>query len=377
MNDRLRAGGPDYNRCLVNLSNSILKNFGAETTASTLDIADRYLDKGYKNVIVLLLDAMGESIVKKHLKEDGFFRSHLVDTYSSVYPPTTVAATTSLLSGLYPNEHGWLGWDVYYPQIDKNVTVFRNFEQITEETVESGPVQAADYNVANKYTPYKQIQTKISEAGSRGSTSMPYMEPYPKTFDDVLARAKNLCEDPGRQFVYIYWDEPDSTLHRTGTMSEESHAVLVDIEDKVKEWATGLSDTLLFITADHSHIDSKNLCLMDYPEVLDCLVRMPSLEPRTMSFFVKEECLEAFPEIFRRNFGDDFILLTREEVLKEKLFGPGEDRPGLSDSIGDYVALATSDTSIYITHKGAQTMPGAHAGLTAEESRIPLIVVES
>jgi len=104
---------------------------------------------------------------------------------------------------------------------------------------------------------------------------------------------------------------------------------------------------------------------------------MPSIEPRTLNLFVKEECVAEFPEIFKRNFGNDFLLLTREEVLKEKLFGPGEDREGLGNMIGDYVALAISNTSIFNTHFQMQIMPGAHAGLTAEEARIPLIVIES
>ena len=133
MNVKLRDL-PDYEHCLVNLANSILKKFGAKTTAATLPLADQYLDKDYKNVVVLLLDAMGISILEKHLVEDGFFRSHLAGAYDSVYPPTTVAATTSILSGLYPNEHGWLGWDMYYPQLDKNVTVFTNQEQLLENT---------------------------------------------------------------------------------------------------------------------------------------------------------------------------------------------------------------------------------------------------
>ena len=124
---------PDYNNCLVNLANSIEKKFGVETTADTLPLADKYLDKKYKNVVVLLLDAMGISILEKHLKEDGFFRSHLAGEYNSVYPPTTVAATTSLMNGLYPDEHGWLGWDMYIPDLDKNVTLFRNVEQSTEK----------------------------------------------------------------------------------------------------------------------------------------------------------------------------------------------------------------------------------------------------
>ena len=72
---------PDYDNCLVNLANSILKKFGAETSAKTLPLADQYVKKDYQNVVILLLDAMGISILEKHLKEDGFFRSHLVGAY--------------------------------------------------------------------------------------------------------------------------------------------------------------------------------------------------------------------------------------------------------------------------------------------------------
>ena len=32
--DQIRVCGPDYNNCLVNLANSILKKYGAETTAN-------------------------------------------------------------------------------------------------------------------------------------------------------------------------------------------------------------------------------------------------------------------------------------------------------------------------------------------------------
>ena len=389
MNEQIRAGGPDYHHCLVNLSNSILKKFGAETTADTLRAADEVLAGDYQNVVLLLLDAMGTSIVEKHLAEDGFFRSHLKDTYFSVYPPTTVAATTSVLSGQYPNEHGWLGWDVFYPELGKNVTVFTNNEQMREKEnaapsqgQEWGmdslaePLPAADFHAGFRYTPYKNILDVINEAGGRACASMPFLEPYPNTLEKVLARVKDLCEEPGKKFIYAYWNEPDSTMHRTGTMSAETHDLVVSIEEKVRELASGLSDTLLLITADHSHVDSKNLCILDYPEVLNCLVRLPSIEPRTLNLFVKEEYRDAFPAIFRKHFGDAFLLLTREEVLREKLFGPGDDRPGLREMIGDYVAAAVSDISIFNTHLEAQAMPGGHAGLTAEETRIPLIVIE-
>ncbi len=385
---------PDYDCCLVNLANSILKKFGAETTAKTLPLADQYLVGTYKNVVLLLLDAMGTPILEKHLDRDGFFRSHLAGSFDSVYPPTTVAATTSVLSGLYPNEHGWLGWDVYYPQLGKNVTVFTNREQIrekagavpdgtypdgrkkwTEQSLEEAQ-PAAEFNAGFQYTPYKNILDRIREAGGTAWPVTPFMPPYPQTFRAILDRVGDLCDEPGNKFIYAYWNEPDQTMHRTGTVSGNTHTVMTELEQMVGQAVSGLSDTLFLITADHGHMDSRNHCLLDYPEITDCLVRQPSIEPRTLNLFVKEECREAFPAIFRKYFGDSFLLLTGEEALREKVFGPGKDRNGLAEMIGDYIALAVSDVSVFNTHLEAQEMPGGHAGLTREEMTVPLIVIE-
>ena len=385
---------PDYDNCLVNLANSILKKFGAETSAKTLPLADQYLKKDYQNIVILLLDAMGISILEKHLKEDGFFRSHLAGAYDSVYPPTTVAAITSILSGLYPNEHGWLGWDVYYPQINKNVTVFTNQEQLQEkegavptESYPDGrqkwaedslvePKPAADFNAGFKFTPYQNIVDKINAAGGKAYAAMPFLPPYPQTIEAILERVTTLCEEPGKKFIYAYWNEPDSTMHKTGTMSDKSHEMVTTLERIVEESAAKLENTLLLITADHSHIDCENVCILDYPEILDCLVRMPSFEPRTLNLFVKEERREEFPAIMQKYFGDDILLLTKEEVLAEKVFGTGKSRDDLEAMLGDFVAFSVSPKSIFNTHIEAQEMPGGHAGLTSEEIRIPLIVIQ-
>ena len=113
----------------------------------------------------------------------------------------------------------------------------------------------------------------------------------------------------------------------------------------------------------------------DYPEITKCLVRMPSVEPRALSFFVKDEYKDEFPEIFRSTFKDKFALLTKEEVISQRLFGTGKDNPRLRDSIGDYLAISIADESIFATHKEASLMPGGHAGLTKVELEIPLIAV--
>ena len=380
---------PDYDNCLVNLANSVLDKFGVQTTAPTLPLADRYLTADRRNVVVLILDAMGTSIIEKHLDKDGFFRSHFAGSFDSVYPPTTVAATTSLISGLYPDEHGWLGWDMYYPQLDKNVTVFLNTDQMAEKenTVPAAPGEwdrdsiaesapAADYHAGYTFTPYKSVIDKINDAGGQAYYSMPFMPPFPKDPDAIFERIAELCEQPGRKYIYAYWNEPDTTMHKTGTESSDTHEMVRSLEKKAEEYISRLSDTLFIITADHGHMDSNNLCILDYPEITDCLVRLPSIEPRTLNMFVKEERREDFPVLFRKAFGDKFVLLTREEVLSTRLFGIGNDRDGFADMIGDFVAVAVSDTSVFNTHYEAQIMPGGHAGLTPEEYTVPLIVID-
>ena len=368
---------PDYDNCLVNLSNSILKAFGAETSAPTLKMADKLLEKDYKNVVVLLMDAMGISSLEKHLNPDGFLRSHLTGSYSSVFPPTTVAATTSVLSGLYPNEHGWLGWDMYFPELDKNVTVFLNKEQLRED--ENGelvdPAPAADFHAGFKYCPYKNIIERINEAGGHAYASMPYLEPYPQDLEAILTRIEDLCRQPEKKFIYAYWNQPDGTMHEKGPDSDEVHELMIELENRLEKFASGLDDTLLIITADHGHIECENYCIMDYPEILKCLVRMPAVEPRSLSFWVKDEYKKDFPDIFKKEFGDKFWILTRDEVIESKLFGIGKDHKQLNDMLGDYLAVSVSPAAVFVTHKEAEMMPGGHAGLTKEELEIPLIAV--
>ncbi|MBQ9120386.1 MAG: alkaline phosphatase family protein [Lachnospiraceae bacterium] len=363
----MRIKYPDYENCISGLAGSILKEFGVETTKS-LALCDKLLEKKYKNVVVLLLDGMGQSIIERNLAPDGFLRTHLTGNYSSVFPPTTVAATTSIDSGKEPVEHAWLGWDCYYKEIDKNVTVFRNTESGTEKP-------AADFPVAWTYCPYQSTIQQIQNAGGQAYYATPFMKPYPADFAAICKRIRMLCATPGKKYIYAYWNEPDHTMHRTGCYSEQSKQVLRELEEQVEELCAELSDTLLLITADHGHMDSAGVAMEDYPELTECLVRMPSIEPRALNLFVKPGMEEIFAERFRREFGEKFLLLTKREVKERKLFGTGTEHARFDEMLGDYLAVAVDDLSIYNTREERDTFIGVHAGLTEEELMIPLIAV--
>lgn len=364
---------PDYNNCTVNLACSILKEFGAKCPDHpTLAAADQFLQKKtYKNIVVFLLDAMGQSVLDQNLDAGGFFNRHLATTYSAIFPSTTAAATTSIDSALCPSEHGWLGWNCYFSGLDRIVTVLLNRDADTGEEI-------TDCHVGHTYCPYKSIHERIREAGAMSYISMPYAEPYPGTFDLVCRRVQELCALDGRKYIYAYWDEPDTTMHRTGCYSDASKTVLLTLEQKVENMCKNLAgtDTLLFITADHGHMDSKNLVLSNYPDLATCLLRPTFLEARAVGFFVKPDCRERFVETFHGYFPDFFRLMTKEEAIASGLFGPANEGSRLDAMLGDYLAVATGAYSLYPTQEKARRHVGTHAGLTAEEMRIPLIAVE-
>lgn len=358
---------PDYENCIANLPNSILKKFGVETVGKTLPLLDGHLKKDYRNIVVLLLDGMGRCIVDKLLDADGPFRTHLAGTYNSVFLSTTVAATTSVLSGLQPCEHSWLGWECYYPQINENVTVFTNCIQSTEK-------QAADFNVARTFTPYEDVIAKLNRAGHKAYLVAPFIPPHPQEFTEIVDAVKLHCKEPGSKYIYAYWPQPDGLLHRRGSDAAEVKEDLLRIERQVSEIVSELEDTLLIITADHGHIDNDFVVLQDYPIICDCLERMPSLEPRVLNFFVKKGMEQTFEAEFNSAFGNRFLLMSMEEAFARKLFGTGKEHECFRGMLGNYLAIATDNLSIFFNDERWKSM---HGSVTEEEMRIPLILFET
>lgn len=249
------------------------------------------------------------------------------------------------------------------------MTVFRNTEMETGLSV-------AEFHVAWQYCPYESVVQKIQRAGGNAYVASPFAEPYPQDFEGICQQIEKLCKLEGKKYIYGYWNEPDSTMHRTGCYSEATKAVFKELEARVQQLCERLSDTLVIVTADHGHRDSAGVAIEDYPDILECLVRKPSIEPRALNLFVKEGMAQQLEEGFQKHFGDKFLLFTKEEVKEKQLFGTGEAHPRFDEMLGDYLAVAVSDLSIYNSKEEAERFIGVHAGLTEAEVLIPLIAVE-
>ncbi|MDE6030492.1 MAG: phosphodiesterase, partial [Oscillospiraceae bacterium] len=228
---------PDYDNCIVNLACSVMKHFGVTPPNATLPLADRLLSgKRYKNVVVLLLDGMGKNIMEANLAPDGFFRRNLAGMYSSVFPPTTVAATTAVDSGLFPVQSAWLGWTGYFPEVDMNVVYFLNQDFDTDEQIEGE-------SIAWKYVPYYGICDRIRAAGFGAHFVAPFREPFPENFGALCREIKRLCARDGEKYIYAYWDQPDNVMHRKGCFGEPAKSMVRGLESAVGELADELSDT--------------------------------------------------------------------------------------------------------------------------------------
>ena len=66
---------PDYNHSILNLITSILNHYEVENGHTSLSTLDTYLEKDYQNVVLLILDGMGENVLQK-LLPNGFLEQN-------------------------------------------------------------------------------------------------------------------------------------------------------------------------------------------------------------------------------------------------------------------------------------------------------------
>ena len=72
---------------------------------------------------------------------------------------------------------------------------------------------------------------------------------------------------------------------------------------------------------------------------------------------------------------EDFIILSKNEVIDKKLFGSGKENKYFNDALGDYIALAVSDKAIrYNTN--SKIKKSNHSGITEDEMYVPLVIYE-
>ena len=361
---------------LINLSNSILKAFGAKTFHETIPEIDEKLI-GHKKIVAVLFDGMGQNIVRKHLKENSNIRKNFVTTINSTFPPTTAAATTSFLTGKYPIETGWIGWDTYFKDYNRNIILFRSADFNTGELL----IKDGEQSIADRYYPTKKLFELISENDNKVATfciqKYPIQQNGPKSLRQGIKKITETMNNCEKGFMYFYWDSPDREMHDNGIDHWIVKKRVKQADRFMKKVAKKNKDTLFIVLADHGHINYKSFDICEHDDLYALLDKPLSLEKRAASIFVKDGKQAEFASLFNKYYGNYFELLTKEEVLENNLFGIGKPAPGVIDSFGDFIAIATKEYGIYAskeTMNFGKPFKGHHAGGTPEERLIDISI---
>lgn len=350
---------------LVNLSNTLLRHYGARSYHPAIPEVLEALGS-HRKIAVFLFDGLGESILLAHPKAASFILANRFLSIESTHPATTVAATTAFLTGKSPIETGYLGWSVYLKDRGLPLEVFPNTDARTGQKV-------GEANLMESLSPQKRLDALLSEAGVKARFLMPYpVDPKGATsFEDEFREADQFYLNGG-EFLYAYFTEPDHSLHENGVNALKVDRVIRKLTRGLKKFVKRHPDVLVLSMADHGMRDIELEDLASCPEILQILEGPLSIEPRTRAFFVKPGMEKEFESLFKAHF-PDYRLEKADDLINDGYFGDGAINPFARSLLGQYVAIAKGPKSLYNSADSPlPKMKGHHAGESPEEMRILL-----
>lgn len=371
---------PDYENSILNLITSILKYYDVESNHTSLEILDKVLEEKFKNIVLIILDGMGNNLLKE-ISPNNFFSKNKLDTITSVYPCTTVAALNTYYSGKAPIETGFIAFTQYFKEYGRSLYMFSHKDAYTEETYPNAKTDVFEQ------LKYKNIFEKIEKKKINAyEINPPHCDTrsrkYQKASDvkTMCNTIKNICKNEEDNFVLAYYDAPDNILHRHGCSSKEVKKFILESEKTIEDMTEALkgTNTLVIVCADHGHNDiKKTYTIKDLECINDYLIMPPGLESRVVSFWVKEDKKKDFEKAFNNKFKDEFMLITKEDFLNKHFLGYGKQHKKVDDFLGNYLALSIADSIIKIEtqiSKPKYQKKSTHCGLTENEMLVPLIV---
>lgn len=390
---------PEYSgRSLADIPGTVFSLFDLETDLTELNEEVIDTDKEYENVVLLLIDGLGVSQVESFSR--GFFQKMKqkgeMETITSVFPSATPATLTTINTGRTPKEHGLLGWEMYYEEVDYNIytlpfmTVDGDKPQEVSENAEPEmlfegepiyPELAAKdvecYSIGKKDV----IDSEYTELTAEGSEKVPYLN----TADMALQIRKTLEENKGRKYVYAYTADIDSIAHLRGPKTEDEENQLEMISETLqRNLVEKLDDevaenTLLLITADHGQIKhGEKIDLFQWDKVAECLKTDENGElitptgnaGRSVFLHVKEDKLDELQTFLTEKL--DAKVLKTQEALEQGYFGEGKKAERFEKRAGQ-LTIISEDRRLHWGEPETLEDIGVHGGLHPEEMQIPLL----
>ncbi len=360
--------GPSSARSLTGVAPEILLSLSGGSEAL----------RPVRSAVLFVIDGLGALQLRAHagharrLAAAGGRR----DVARSVFPSTTAAALTSLLTGADPGEHGLVGYRVLDPERRRLANQLSGYERdgLDPATWQRRPTVFERAAAQGRRT----FAVGLSEYARSGLTAAILRGAEYVSSDDVRTRVRVAYELAAREpgsLVYCYLPEVDKAGHRHGVASEQWVSALEDVDAAFA--APAPAGVGAVVTADHGMVDvprHRHVLLQHGDARLEGVAHLGG-EPRLLHVYLEHGAdAAAAARVWAATSGRTADVCTRDEAISAGLFGAVDDvvRP----RIGDVLVAARGTWAFYddrLDDKRAQGMIGQHGSVTPEETTVPLL----
>ena len=363
------------------------------------DTITEHLEGPFQKVVVLLVDALGYHSFREMIKTNPalvwgrYFESAVFSPITSICPSTTASALTTLWTGVGAAAHGVIGYEMWAKEFGMVINNILHSPANAKKDVGGlsragfDPAVFMDKPLLGPYLrehgvhPTTFIHTSIAYSGlSVMQLREVKLQTYVNEADLCVSLADYLNNRSGkREFVYIYYSDVDSLMHRYDIVDERvalQFGAFSSIFDEgfLRQISPEVArETLFVLTADHGSIATpqyEKYDLANHPELTSCLVMQPTCEHRLPILYIKPGKVGAVRDYFVKTWPNDFILVDPDAALEGGLFGEGPFVDGVHERLGDLIAISKGDAYLWWSPNPNQ-MAGRHGGLSAEEMLSP------
>jgi hypothetical protein len=359
------------------------------------------LDRRYKRVVLLILDALGWMQMQSWVDElpslnRVYSRARSVPL-TVTFPSTTTVALTAIYTGLTPAEHTITGHMMYMKEVGAVMDVLRYSpwrDPRREVYAERGVDVHQLFPMYTVFEPLKEAGLKALSI-TRGiftNTALGWLHHVGAevtgylTGSDMFVHLRHALRKDNREgLTAVYWDVVDMLSHEYGPFSEMVRAavdqVFYSLEREVLSALTAEErrDTLLLITADHGQCDAyphEAVCLSEEERLRQLLLLPPTGQSRAAYLYANQGDVDPLVEELGR-FEERLWVRRSSEALAAGLFGPPEHAHRLHTRVGDVIAIGRGGAQFLEAdiQRDQLHLKGRHGSLREEEMIVPLIAL--
>lgn len=329
-----------------------------------------------RSAIVLLVDGLGALNLRARAGHARFLARTGVrsDVARTVFPSTTAAALTSLLTGADAGRHGIAGYRLRVPETGAVVNQLRGWDT---DGLDRSWLRAAPLTDEDRPT---YVVSKAEYAGTGLTDAIMHGALFvgADDLDERMAAAAEIVNTVDGAFVYLYAPELDSVGHKHGWESERWLGTLERLDAAASSLAQTIApDVGLVVTADHGMVDvprHRHVLLGAGDRLVDGVADIGG-EPRMLHLYAESGRAEDVLQAWRDAESGRSWVMSRADAISAGLFGAHVDDE-VAERLGDVLVAARAGIAYYddrLADKAPQKMIGQHGSLTDEERIVPLL----